>query len=138
MYTIDGRLYVVWHGCVVDGLEHAVTDEEFAGGERRHLGSYVAVCGHITRPGSMLSPSRSTCSNCVSRVRTAALSEQSPALSSRAGVMRRLLAWFQSPVVPSPVVASPGRDGRSALPVDSSCGQAALASTDHQWMRPFA
>lgn len=97
---------MVWHRCERDGLEHAVTDHEFARGPRKHQGLYAAVCGHTVRPGSMLLPPARPCSRCLARVDVL---RPVPVSENRPGKHRALKA----PAVPSNLDASPERNGRS-------------------------
>lgn len=57
-------LHVVWHRCVVDARDHAVTDQEFTSGRYKGEGRYVAVCGHVVYPGSMLDAPGPPCRRC--------------------------------------------------------------------------
>lgn len=128
-------LYVVWHRCDVDGLEHAVTDEEFAHGPHRSRGLFRAVCGHVTRPGSMLLAPEATCEACRERLarnrgllappRAAAVPQQ------RHGALHRVFARFRSPVVPFPDTVSSTRNDRSPSPADTGCGPDASVSAGH-------
>jgi hypothetical protein len=40
-------LFIVWQRSMYDDQEHAITDEEFAYGDRKDDGHYEAVCGHV-------------------------------------------------------------------------------------------
>ncbi len=97
---------MVWHRCERDGLEHAVTDDEFAHGPQKHVGLFAAACGHTVRPGSMLLPPARPCSRCLARVDVLRPGRVS---DSRPGKHRGLKA----PAVPSNPEVSPGRNGRS-------------------------
>lgn len=57
-------IYVTWHRSEVDGLDHAVTDEEFARGRDDDLGQYEGLCGHVLLPFSMLVPPGRPCGRC--------------------------------------------------------------------------
>lgn len=128
-------LYVVWHRCEADGLEHAVTDEEFAHGPRRAQGLFRAVCGHIARPGSMLVAPDATCAACAARLalnrESLAVRQDSAPLPQRHGVFRRALARFRSPVVPLPVVVPHTRNDRTPSPADTGCDPDASVSAGH-------
>ena len=66
------RLFTTWHTSSVDGLDHAVTDEEMATGLGKHAGRYAAVCGHELLATLMSSPPGARCPRCVAYVRARA------------------------------------------------------------------
>jgi putative ATP-grasp target RiPP len=51
--------------CVVDGLEHAVTDAAFALGHQTRRGIYRARCGHDVTPRSLSTPPGPPCTDCL-------------------------------------------------------------------------
>ena len=57
-------LYLSWHRCIVDGRDHAVTDEQFLVGMQAGQGRYEAVCGHVLDVESLLFPPGSPCARC--------------------------------------------------------------------------
>ena len=100
------RLHVVWHLCIVDGQDHAVTDEEFTRAYRAHAGTFEAVCGHVVSPGSMLLDIGRACHKCNTYLRARAsmrsLDERlSPEPRSQHGWLRRLLGRLQYPDRPA-------------------------------------
>ncbi len=132
-------LYVVWHRCDADGLEHAVTDEEFAHGPRRAHGLFRAVCGHVTQPGSMLLAPEATCAECSDRLarnRELLAAQQTTAVpQQRHGMFRRAFARFRSPVVPFPGVVPSTRNGRTPSPTGTGCDPDASVSAGHHGRR---
>jgi hypothetical protein len=56
----------------VDGLDHAVTDEEMATGMGKRAGRYAAACGHELLATLMSSPPGARCQRCVAYVRARA------------------------------------------------------------------
>lgn len=112
-------LYVTWHRCVVDGFDHAVTDEEFAKRGARPAGCRRAVCGHMLMMGSALAPPGPPCESCDTYLSTLArlrLTQEHQA--ERPSALRRLLRHFQSPAACGPrqsaSVVSPERGGRTS------------------------
>jgi hypothetical protein len=66
-YERPGRvagLYVSWHRCALDRLDHAVTDDGFLAGVRARRGQYEAVCGHVVEVTSALLPPARPCARC--------------------------------------------------------------------------
>jgi hypothetical protein len=57
-------LYVSWHRCALDRLDHAVTDDCFLVGVRARRGQYEAVCGHVVEAASALLPPARPCVRC--------------------------------------------------------------------------
>jgi hypothetical protein len=53
---------MIWMTCLLDGWEHAVTDEQMAEGAPR--GRYLSVCGRLVTPGSLFSPPGRRCRTC--------------------------------------------------------------------------
>jgi hypothetical protein len=49
---------------VVDGLDHAVSDENMAAGIEAGRGQYRAVCGAVVVPDALSVPPRRLCSGC--------------------------------------------------------------------------
>jgi len=58
------ELTVVWMTCVVDGREHAVTDDRACAGVERGLGTYDAVCNRTVAPQSMTAAPGPRCPAC--------------------------------------------------------------------------
>lgn len=120
----ESRLHVVWHRCVVDDRDHAVTDEEFTAGRFQGQGRFVAVCGHVTYPGSMLDSPGPPCRRCNAYLEALASlrsAEQRFGVEPRKpGFWRRLLRHIKSPAVPRSCpphgTDSPARDGRTQAP----------------------
>lgn len=136
--TRTGRLYVTWQRCMCDGRDHAVTDEEFAGGALRHDGRYESVCGHVVTLGSAMLPRGPVCSHChaflVARASSRSAEERmGPVRHRKPGWLHRLFHHSETPVVslprPPQDAASPERDGRTTIPVGASDARIALAST---------
>ena len=132
-------LYVVWHRCDVDGLAHAITDEEFAHGPRRARGLFRAVCGHVTQPGSMLLAPEAACAECSDRLacnrELLAAPQATRVPQQRHGALRRAFARFRSPVVPFPNVVSSARNDRTPSPAGTGCEPDAPVPAGHHGRR---
>ncbi len=63
-----GGPYVAWYRCVVDGLDHAVTDENFARGVHEKQGRYASVCGHVVLIGPALLAPGGRCPYCCAHL----------------------------------------------------------------------
>ncbi|MFE6610608.1 hypothetical protein [Amycolatopsis sp. NPDC057786] len=65
-----GGLYFCWHRSQYDGLDHAVTDEEFFRARKDDSrGRYAALCGHVVLAAPMLVPNGRPCKDCRAFVR---------------------------------------------------------------------
>lgn len=128
------RLRVTWHRCVIDGHDHAVTDEEFTFGVNRVHGRYEAVCGHLVTIDSMLLPPSAACPFCVAVVRTnaRASTDHTTRVRRKAGPLRRLFRRTKTPAV-SRTVPTPQRTrgGRTPTPVEVGRAPTVPASTGH-------
>lgn len=60
---------VVWMTCVVDGREHAVTDEQACAGLERCRGTYDAVCDQTITPQAMTCAPGRRCAACCAVLR---------------------------------------------------------------------
>lgn len=70
--TVTGeRLFTTWVTSL-DGVDHAVTDEEFAARLAENRGVFVAVCGKSFLPGPMEGAPGPPCGPCADVVRKAA------------------------------------------------------------------
>ncbi|WP_337661762.1 hypothetical protein [Actinoalloteichus sp. AHMU CJ021] len=76
--------------CLSDGLDHAVTDQEYAQG--RQAGSYTAVCGVTLLAAPLISPPLPLCGRCLNTVR-AARSAARPPSPPRRGPLGWLRGW---------------------------------------------
>jgi hypothetical protein len=59
------RLWAAWVTCVVDGLDHAVTDEDMCAGMTEGLGRYAALCDDEVTPAALTAPPGRTCPRCA-------------------------------------------------------------------------
>jgi len=59
-------IVTTWMTCCRDQFEHAVTDEDFAAGQRS--GIYRAVCGHLVAAQALISPPGHRCRACACAV----------------------------------------------------------------------
>jgi hypothetical protein len=140
------RLYVAWHRCVLDGRDHAVTDEEFARGRKEHTqGRYESVCGHVVLIGSMLLPPGPVCARChaylVARATLRSAEQRlGPTRHRKPSRWGRLFGRTQIPVVPLPrtspdVAPSPERDGRTPIPAGAGSAPSAPVPAGHHALR---
>jgi len=58
------ELTVVWMTCVVDGHEHAVTEDRAAAGVELGLGTYDAACRRTVAPQAMTAAPGPRCPAC--------------------------------------------------------------------------
>jgi hypothetical protein len=101
------RIFTAWMTSTSDGLDHAVTDEEFT--ERRP--EPESVCGVVVPLGPLEQAPGLRCPQCVAFLEARA---SLPSLQQRLGVHRhqragwlaRLLHVTMSPVVPRPRVGA--------------------------------
>ncbi len=70
--SLHAGLYISWYRCVLDGLTHAVTDEEFLRGLRLQQGRYRSLCGHEVLIHSCLAPADRSCPACRELVNASA------------------------------------------------------------------
>jgi len=63
------RVRLIWVTSLVDGADHAVTDENMCAGMADRTGTYVAWCGARVVPPSMCEPSCGRCRRCVALLR---------------------------------------------------------------------
>lgn len=127
------RLLVTWHRCVIDGFDHAVTDEEFTWGASRLQGRYGGVCGHLVAVDSMLLPPAPPCPRCRAVLRAnAAERAKSRRSARRLGRIRRLFRRMHAPAVsrtlPTP---TPARDGRTPTPAKTGSAPTAPVLAGH-------
>ncbi|TCP52061.1 hypothetical protein EV191_106225 [Tamaricihabitans halophyticus] len=61
-------LFVTWCFCAADGLDHAVTDDEFARLSTQVGGGPRAICGHQVQITSALVPPGPICRACVAGI----------------------------------------------------------------------
>ncbi|WP_153033863.1 hypothetical protein [Amycolatopsis sp. YIM 10] len=135
-----GGLYVSWHRCVVDGYDHAVTDEQFAAGRSERLGRYESVCGHVVDVAPMLWSPGEPCTRCLlylearDGLRTVAR-RMPPRRHRKPGLWRRLFSRSEAPAIPVPRrsegAASPDRGGRSGRPAGT--GSTSVSAGRHHW-----
>lgn len=114
----DAQHHVAWHPCMVDGREHAITDEEFARAFHARTGTFEAVCGHVVSPGSMLLAPGRDCPCCLTflRIRSTMRSFEErvshPFHRTRRGWLRRFVSRHQSPAAPPmPEPLAPAGEG---------------------------
>lgn len=132
------RLCVTWFLCMIDGRDHAVTDEDFATGRGRG-GRCESLCGHLVMTGSaMLSPGP-RCVRCHDYLRARAslrtVEERiAPARHRKLGWFHRLLHRSQSPVVSlprtPPDAVSPERGGRTPTQIGANRARNTVAPTE--------
>ncbi|MGH3570190.1 MAG: hypothetical protein ACRDRH_30120 [Pseudonocardia sp.] len=60
---------ILWMTCVVDGHEHAVTDEQAAAGFELGRGTYGTVCGRTMIPHAMTQEPGRRCTACAAPLR---------------------------------------------------------------------
>jgi hypothetical protein len=91
-----GRLWTVRVRCVVDGWDHAVTDDNMAAGIAAGQGRYRAMCGVVITPDALTVPPGHLCPRC----RTVAYPPPAPKPTGqvlarrghrRPGVLRQLI-----------------------------------------------
>lgn len=130
-------LHVSWHRSERDGIDHAVTDEEFARGRRDDThGRYEAVCGHVVLTGSMLLPPGRLCPRCyaflVARSTLPTAKQRIRRTRHRKpSALRRLLRGSQFPDLPSSIPcpqSRPGPERNGRTPVPAGAGSAPIAS----------
>jgi hypothetical protein len=81
------RMFTSWFTSVVDGLDHAVTDEEFAD----HRPEPAAVCGIVLLLAPLTSPNGRRCTQCVWFLRTHAAPRREPDRRADPSLVVRLL-----------------------------------------------
>jgi len=88
-------LYTTWQTSIVDGYDHAVTDEMAAAAAAHHQGRRTAVCGDVVLCASLCSPPGPRCARCAAFLHAhAALSDAAQRETPRhrwAGLVARLL-----------------------------------------------
>ncbi|MGH3564616.1 MAG: hypothetical protein ACRDRH_01005 [Pseudonocardia sp.] len=89
-------LYTTWHTSIVDGYDHAVTDEEMAaGGAARCQGRRAAVCGDVVLCASLCSPPGPRCARCAAflhaRAAASDAAQRATPRHRRPGLIARLL-----------------------------------------------
>jgi hypothetical protein len=57
-------MWAVWVTCVVDGVDHAVTDEDMSAGMAVGQGKFTAVCGVLVTPDALSAPPGRMCLGC--------------------------------------------------------------------------
>jgi hypothetical protein len=82
------RLFTTWVTSEVDGLEHAVTDEEMTAGINGFRSNYEAVCRHAFMPLPMVCPAGPRCARCLMFLRAKRC--ERPAWHRRPGWFARL------------------------------------------------
>lgn len=139
-------LFVCWHRSQHDGLDHAVTDEEFF--QAREAGSggrYEALCGHVVLAVSMLEPSGRPCGGCHAFLKarsTLPTVEQrmTPTRHRKPVAWRRLLPRPKPATAPTlmprqrPPLALE-RGGRTTVPVETGSAPTAPVSTGRHALR---
>ncbi len=132
------QVYVQWYRCVIDGLDHAVRDENFARGLHDGHGRYDAICGHQVLIGSTLLPPGTRCPRCSVYLRAIASrplveARMRPHRHRKPSRLRRLFQPHKPPAVPSPrlllVASASQRDGRASPPVGADSTPMVSAST---------
>lgn len=123
---MSGRIFTTWFTSSVDGLDHAVTDEEFA----EHRPEPEAVCGVVIMLTPMECPPGQRCPRCVAFLRAREtlrdLDQRQPHRHRRLGWLARLL----HPDTDAPeVTLSNGRVVRFGV-----CGLATVPRPSH-WLR---
>ena len=132
LHVSCGEPYVTWSRCLVDGRNHAVTDEEFASGVRHQTGCFQALCGHQLMIDSSLMPPGPPCVRCraylaaVAAVRETIERANAPKRRRKA-LWSRFIRHAQSSVItPSNVMADPKvRRGRVASTAPALAGRQA-------------
>lgn len=83
--------WMVWVTCAVDGIDHAVTDENMSTGVNAGRGHYTAVCGDSVVPAALTAPPGQACSRCAAVLRhpTCNPPEERPDARRRYGAHRR-------------------------------------------------
>jgi hypothetical protein len=130
-------LYVCWHRSERDGIDHAITDEDFARGRRDNTqGRYEALCGHVVLTGSMLLPPGRLCPRCyaflVARSTLPTVERRIRRTRHRKpSALRRFLRGSQFPDLPSSIPSQqsrPGPERNGRTPVPAGAGSAPIAS----------
>ncbi|WIX76990.1 hypothetical protein QRX50_37080 [Amycolatopsis carbonis] len=136
------RLYVTWHRCVADNLDHAVTDDAVADGIARHEGRYRTLCGRDVLFHSCLMPPGRPCTTCKSLVwlRTATPSPE-PASHRKPSCWRWVFGRLQTPAAllprpPQRVRFIPEQDSRTTTSAGTGSTPSAPAPADHHRRRP--
>ncbi|MDQ3579949.1 MAG: hypothetical protein M3443_20600 [Actinomycetota bacterium] len=55
---------VTWISSSIDGREHAIGEEEIAGGRWQRSGVYRAMCGSVVVPTALTAPPGRRCQRC--------------------------------------------------------------------------
>lgn len=63
MYPSTVSSATTWMTCCIDGLEHAITDNDLTTGQQR--GIYGAVCGHRVASRALICPPGRRCPICL-------------------------------------------------------------------------
>jgi hypothetical protein len=135
------RLYVTWHRCVVDNLDHAVTDEALAEGIALQEGRYYSLCGHEVLFDSCLVPPGRSCGACNRLVRLCAgASETEPTHRKKPSRRRCLFGRLQTPAAlpprpPPRVRLIPEQGGRTTTSAGTGGAPTAPVPADHQVRR---
>ena len=135
------RLYVTWHRCVADNLDHAVTDEALAEGIELQEGRYYSLCGREVLFDSCLVPPGRPCGACNRLVRLCAgMPETEPMRRKKPSRLRCLLGRLQTPAVLSPrppqrVRHIPEQGGRTTTSAGTGGASTAPVPADHQVRR---
>jgi hypothetical protein len=87
------RLWAAWVTCVVDGLDHAVTDEDMCAGMTEGLGRYAALCDDEVTPAALTAPPGRACPRCaqVLHVRSGRADLDRSGARRRPGLFARML-----------------------------------------------
>jgi len=119
-------LYVCWHRSDRDGLDHAVTDEEFSRGRSEDThGQYAALCGHVVLTGSMLDPPGLSCPLCLSYWTLAACSTLPTLEQQIQPTQHRWLSRWHQLFSRSRMQPDPERHDRPLLPAGTGSARTA-------------
>lgn len=116
-WTGRQRLFTTWVTSL-DGVDHAVTDEECTARLIQNRGVFVAVCGEDFLPGPMEGAPGPPCSRCVGFLLDARRASRPPSEPSESPErMRKRRGWFSRSI------------GRHELPAGADRTNAILGSS---------
>jgi hypothetical protein len=88
--------------CILDGLDHFVSDDGLAAKLMGKSGAHMALCGHLIQAAALVSPPGPLCPRCMQLVTEARAMSSSirPFSQRRGGRLRRLLDYLRTLTLP--------------------------------------